>query len=204
MRHLGCDSCEADPDSWMKRVVRPDDGFECHACILLHVDDALCICHDATKALTDLDHCFEMKEGSIGDPDICLGAKVRQVQLDNGVFAWSMSPSKYAQEAVRNIEIYLGEKFGNRKLPTRGTGDPWPSNCSAELDVSLELTPESASCCQSQIGVLHWIVELGCADVVAEVSILASHMALPREGHLDAIFHIFACLKGKHDASDCV
>ena len=42
MRHLGYDSCKADPDLWMKRMVRPDDGFEYYAYILLYVDDALC------------------------------------------------------------------------------------------------------------------------------------------------------------------
>ena len=31
-----------------------------------------------------------------------------------------------------------------------------------------------------------------------EVSTVASHMALPREGHLDSVFHIFAYLKRKH------
>jgi hypothetical protein len=32
------------------------------------------------------------------------------------------------------------------------------------------------------------MVELGRIDMITEVSLLASHMALPREGHLDAIF----------------
>ena len=31
-----------------------------------------------------------------------------------------------------------------------------------------------------------------------EVSTLASHMVLPREGHLDAVFHVFAFLKRQH------
>ena len=31
------------------------------------------------------------------------------------------------------------------------------------------------------------------------MNILATHLALPREGHLDALFHIFAYLKGKHN-----
>ena len=32
-----------------------------------------------------------------------------------------------------------------------------------------------------------------------ETSALASMMALPREGHLDAVFHMFAFLKRKHN-----
>ena len=42
-----------------------------------------------------------MKENSIGDPDLYLGAKLRKVALPNGVQAWSTSPSKYIQEAVK-------------------------------------------------------------------------------------------------------
>jgi hypothetical protein len=70
----------------------------------------------------------------------------------------------------------------------------------SELDETPELDPERAAYYQSQIGVLHWIVELGRVDINTEFSILASHMALPREGHLEAMFHVFAYLKCKHNA----
>ena len=42
-------------------------------------------------------------------------------------------------------------------------------------------------------------MELGRADIVMETSALASMMELPREGHLDAVFHMFAFLKRKHN-----
>ena len=42
-------------------------------------------------------------------------------------------------------------------------------------------------------------MELGRADIVTETYALASMMALPREGHLDAVFHMFAFLKRKHN-----
>ena len=59
--------------------------------------------------------------------------------------------------------------------------------------------PTNGSYYQSLIGVLRWIVELGRADIVMETSALASMMALPREGHLTAVFHMFAFLEGKHN-----
>jgi hypothetical protein len=65
--------------------------------MLLFVDDCLCINHDAEKALRELDKYFLMKAGSIGDPDIYLGAKLRKVKLINGVESWAMSPSKYVK-----------------------------------------------------------------------------------------------------------
>ena len=43
------------------------------------------------------------------------------------------------------------------------------------------------------------MVELGRVDIITEMSTLASHMALPREGHLEALFHVFAHLKMKHN-----
>ena len=42
-------------------------------------------------------------------------------------------------------------------------------------------------------------MELGRADLVMETSALASMMARPREGHLNALFHIFAFLKKRHN-----
>ena len=140
-----------------------------------------------------------MKDGSIGDPDIYLGAKLRKVTLENGVEAWGMSPAKYVGEAVRNAENYLGKNFGGRKLKKKCTA-PWPHDYESSTDESPELDAGLASYYQSQIGILHWMVELGRVDIITEVSLLASHLALPREGHLEAVFHIYAYLKCKHNS----
>ena len=163
------------------------------------MDDCLCIHHDAEGALRELDHYFPMKEGSIGDPDIYLSAKMRKVQLDNGVYSWAMSPSKYVQDSVWNAEIYLAENYGGQKLAKRATA-PWPMDYSPELDESPKLDLEKASYYQLQIGILHWMVELGQVDIITEVSLLALHLALPCEGHLDAVFHMYAYLKHKHNS----
>jgi hypothetical protein len=69
-----------------------------------------------------------------------------------------------------------------------------------ELDISPELDADKASYFQSQIGVLRWCVEIGRIDIITEVSLLASHLALPREGHLEAVFHIFAYIEKKHNS----
>ena len=114
MRTLEYESSLADPDLWMKAETR-SDGSRCCSCILLHVDDCLCIHEDAKSKLLELDKYFKMKPGSIGDPDIYLGVKVKPTRLENGVIAWGMSSSKYVQEGVRTIEDYLA-KNGGRKL----------------------------------------------------------------------------------------
>ncbi len=51
-----------------------------------------------------------------------------------------------------------------------------------------------------EIGVLQWIVELGRIDIDCEVSMMSSHMALPREEHLKELYHIFAYLKAHENA----
>ena len=50
---------------------------------------------------------------------------------------------------------------------------------------------------------LRWAVELGRIDILHEVSLLSSHLALPREGHLEAVYGVFAYLN-KHLESDMV
>ncbi len=70
------------------------------------------------------------------------------------------------------------------------------------MHISNELSPENnkASYFQSLIGILCWIVELERTDIAMETPALASMMALPCEGHLKAIFQMFAFLKtSKHN-----
>ena len=184
MRSLGYNPCLADPDLWYKPCVRPDDGFRYYAYFLLYIDDCLAIHHDPESQLKNLDKYFPMKPESIGDPDIYLGTKLRKVTLTNGVKAWSSSPSKYIQEAVKNVQDIVLKELGHG-LPKR-IGGPWPTGYAAELDETPELSPRMANMYQSHVGVLHWIVEIGRIDIITEVSMLASHMALPREGHLEA------------------
>ena len=199
MWNLGYQCCKADTDLWIKKCIHPKDGRVYYSYVLIYVDDCLAIHHDAETCLKEIDKFFKMKPDSIGDPDIYLGAKLRLVTLCNGRKAWSMSPSKYVQEAVKNVEKHLLNEMKGRKLPAKYRG-LWPSEYRPELDDSKELEPEQASFYQSLIGVLHWMVELGRVDMITEVSMLASHLALPREGHLDAALGLFAYLKRKHNS----
>jgi hypothetical protein len=61
------------------------------------------------------------------------------------------------------------------------------------------LSPQEAAYYQSLIGILRWIVELGRVGICLEVSMMSSHLVLPREGHLEQVFHIFAHLKKYHN-----
>jgi hypothetical protein len=203
MRHLGYLPCLADPDLWYKSEVRPDDGFKYYAYVLLYVDDCMAIGHNPLEVLNQLDKFFTMKKGSIGDPEIYLGCKVKKMTLPNGVVAWGMSPSKYIQEAVQNCEKHLDKRYEGRKLAKKAT-NPYKAGYEPELDVSELLEPEDATYYQSQIGVLRWMIELGRVDIITEVSLLASQLAQPREGHLEAVFHLYAHLRHKHNSRLCL
>jgi hypothetical protein len=42
-------------------------------------------------------------------------------------------------------------------------------------------------------------VELGRIDIITELSMMSTHLCVPREGHLEAVFHVFAYLGLHHN-----
>ena len=196
MTHLGFSSCPADPDVWLRPAETPD-GHHYYEYVLLYTDDCLVISHRGETVLRkEIGKYFELKEESIGAPDIYLGGKLREVELSNGSTAWAFGSSQYVQSAVANIETYLKTK--GMTLPVR-VKTPLPTLYRPELDITAELSPTDASHYQSLIGILRWMVELGRVDLCCEVSMMSSHLALPREGHLKALYNIFGYLKSHHN-----
>ena len=64
-----------------------------------------------------------------------------------------------------------------------------------ELEMTPELDAKRANYYQGLTGVLRWICALGRIDIIVEVAMLSRFLAVPRRGHLDQVFHIFAYLK---------
>jgi hypothetical protein len=94
--------------------------------ILCYVDDILCIHHDPMSVMNKINSYLSLKPSSVGDPDIYLGAKLKQTQLPNGVMAWGLSPSKYAFQAVKNCQLHLTDKLnGKYSIPAR-VDNPFP------------------------------------------------------------------------------
>ena len=122
------------------------------------------------------------------------------MQLENGVHAWSYSSSQYVQAAVKNVEDFLAKEENKHWKMPKNVDTPLQTVYRPELDVSPELTPTYAAYYQSLIGILRWIVELGRCDICLEVSMMSSHLCLPREGHLEQVLHIFAHLRKYHNA----
>ena len=145
-----------------------------------------------------------MKEGSIGPPKIYLGGTCLKQNV-NGIDCLAFSSSQYVQGACENVRKYLSELNKDVQpndqtyfLPKKANA-PFKNDYRPEIDVSDELSPEFAAYYQSLIGILRWMVELGRVDITAEVSMMSSCLALPREGHLKALFHMFRYLELKHN-----
>ena len=139
MEFINFTSCPAGPDIWMRPAIK-SDGTKCYDYVLLYVDDALVVSENAESFLRNaLGRYFELKEESIGPPDHYLGGKVRKVQLENGVYAWTFSSSQYVQTAVKNVEAYLDSQDNKRwKMPSKAD-TPLTTTYRPELDVSREL-----------------------------------------------------------------
>ena len=76
-----------------------------------------------------------MKAGSIGDRDIYLGPKVKQMKMNNGVTPWAISPSKYVNEAVNNCEKWIWENMPGHKHSSRDT-NLFPTDYDPDLDTT--------------------------------------------------------------------
>jgi hypothetical protein len=125
------------------------------------------------------------------------------------VKAWAFGSHQYVCAAVKNVQEHLDKK--GLKLPYKAP-TPLSTDYRPEIDVTPELGEADASYYHTLIGVLRWIVELGQIDIDVEVSMMSSHLALPREGHLKELYpwlgmsltcrlyHIFAYLKAHSNA----
>jgi hypothetical protein len=179
MHQMGYTSCKADSDLWLKAMTRPEDNVHYYAYILCYVVDILCIHHDPMSVMGEINKYLPLKPSSVGDPDIYLGAKLKETQLPNEVMAWGLSPSKYIGQAVKNCQLHLTEKLaGKYSIPARAD-NPFLVDYHPSTDQSDLLDPDCSSFYQHLIGVMRWMVELRHIDIAAEVSMLSSYLACP-------------------------
>ena len=170
----------------------------------MYVDDCLVISHRGMSILrNEIGVHFKLKEESVGEHKLYLGGKIikKAYETKEGIKdLWSFSSSQYIQNACKNVKQYLkNETRPGFKVTKKDNRSPISSGYRPELDETEELSPEDASHYHSLIGVLRWIVELGRVDIITEVSMLSSCLALPRFGHLLEVFNIFAYLDVYHN-----
>ena len=198
MANLGYKPYLEDPDLWLK--YQNQDDIDYYSYILCYVDEIMVIQHDAIHILDRIDKFIKLKKSSVGDPDIYLGAKLKKVQMDNDVWCWSISPSKYVQEAVRNCKKYLKENLSDEYEFIANAPNSFLLGYEPCMDVFPLLLTDEASYFQTNIGVMIWMVDLGRKYIAVKVSQLSSFLAMPRQGHLVISLHVISYLKTKHNS----
>ena len=151
---------------------------------------------DPKTTLLAIGELYEIKEGSLQEPEQYLGAQIYKHTLRDGTWAWGMSSEKYLKNAVDRVENLLYEDGDRYHLKTTAK-KPLPDGYKPELDITKELDDKLCSRYRQLIGILRWAVELGRVDIYFEVASMSQYMMAPREGHLEAVYHIFAHIK-KH------
>ena len=107
MHHLNLKSCPTNPDEWMVPS-KTADGFLCYDYILFYMVKTLVISKNNEQILRgEIGKYFELKEESVGPPNICLGGHVQKMKLHNMMTTWSFSSSQYVRTAVKNMEEYV-------------------------------------------------------------------------------------------------
>ena len=89
---------------------------------------------------------------------------------------------------MANVEKYLAELFdASWQLPKKKADNLYVRDYALEMDDTPDLEQELAYCYQSLIGMLSWMMEIGRVDITTELSMVASQMAIPRKGPLEAV-----------------
>ena len=162
MWELWCDSCQADLDLWLKPETRPENSFGYYSYIWCYVDDIVCIHHVLNYVLNKLNHYKPLKPSSVSSPNTYLGTTLKQMLLHNGIWVWSMNPTKYLWETIQICEKYVGWHLSKDYRLLKRAENSFFIGYPPELDVSLVLESDEAFYCNSLIGVMRWMVQIGC------------------------------------------
>ena len=190
LHDIGFKPSKADPDVWLRPAVK-SDGEEYYEYVLCYVDDLLAMSQKSDEILKSVQHVFKLKDDKIKPPDMYLGAQLGTMEFD-GVEGWYISSEKYVRAALENIEKSLAEK--NQRLPLK-VKTPLQYKYRPEEDTSPELKADGLQRYQELIGILRWAVELGRVDILLETAMMSTFLAMPRQGHLEQLYHICAYLK---------
>lgn len=193
----GFENCVADPDAWRRPAIKKD-GTPYYEYVMVYVDDLLICSEDTTSIEKIFLESYELKKDKETGkqwmtPDKYLGANIEQWKApgDSEPF-WAMSAREYIVSAVKNVEEYLGQRsMSLQKCVTT----PITPKYRPELDETPELDADDMRYYQELMGVLRWIVECGRIDILHDVSLLSKHNCMPRQGHLEQAFRVFAYLK---------
>ena len=152
-----------------------DDRSEYYDYMLLYIDAFLCIYQHNENASESLGKYLKLKPGWFLPLKIYLGGKLSQVQLTNGVNAYSVSGSKYTQETVKNVEGYT---INNRMSLRKGTNPLLTNHYIPECDIKRRSNNTKSSYYASLIGILRSRVEMGRLEISCKVYMMSSYVVI--------------------------
>ena len=101
---------------------------------------------------------------------------------------------------MANVDKYLAELAeAHCQLSKKKAGNPFVRDYVLGMEKHTFLEQELVSWYQYLIGILMWMVEIGRVYIITKVSVISSHMAVPREGHLEVVSHVFLFLCQKYN-----
>ena len=120
MRTHGYQPCKADADLWYGPAVRPNDGFKYnYCCILLYVDDCLCMHHDTQTVLTEIQYFMMKSQDQL------------EYSLTMGFWAWCMvhvTEQIYPGLCGKRCKVLGGQQWRSKIIPkeeSARTACPW-------------------------------------------------------------------------------
>ena len=153
-REMGFVGSRVDPDFWMKPASKPD-GIEYYQYVICYVDNVAAAMENPKKFMDELGRRFTLKDGSVKEPDMYLGADVKNWYIagseEPGKDRWAMSSTKYTKQAIADVVVELdaiGKQLTKKVTTMLGSG------YRPELDQSHELKAERLNYFQGLIGIL--------------------------------------------------
>jgi Reverse transcriptase (RNA-dependent DNA polymerase) len=197
---IGYTASRGDPDVWMRPCTYNKVNF--YEYVLVYVDDLFCVSFDPYRTMDQLSERFTFKEGSIKSPDSFLGAQLSHHEKYD---CWTISATNYINAASQTIASKVKARkpeqpFYHYPLTKMSCKQPIASHYRPEEDGTPLLDDDNTTFFQEIIGILRWAVELGRVDILLEISLLSSHLSLPREGQL---FHALRVLSYLHYNPSC-
>ena len=119
---------------------------------------------------------------------------MEQVETQSGTKCWSMLLEQYVKSAVTNLEYTLSKQ--DTRLPNSAV--PISTSYHPSKDVNHKPNVQGVQIYQELISILLWAVDIGRVKTLLEVALFSSQLALPRSGHLQAVYTIFGYLKQVH------
>ena len=168
-------STHGDSDVYIQVQTRPD-GTDYYEMLLVYVDDILMLSHDTKPIMDGISAQFRLKKDSLGPLKQYLGTTIKIHTNGEGSESWVMSSNEYVRATVAEVV----EDLDKQGLKLKGKAyQPYNSNYKPELDVTEELGDDGVAKFQGYIGTFCWMIELGCIDIMTEVSQLSSFQAMP-------------------------